>query len=95
MSEAPKIIYLQWSDHPLAEVTWCIDQAAQDEDADVEYVRKDIVDDLLAANEKALEFIDKACARSFDVYIYISDEKIANETRKVIEAAIAAAESKP
>jgi len=46
--DAPKIIYLQWSEHPEAEVTWCVDQAAQDEDVDVEYVRKDIVDDLLA-----------------------------------------------
>jgi hypothetical protein len=51
---APKIIFLQWSEHPEAEVTWCEDQAAQDEDVDVEYVRKDIVNDLLAACETAL-----------------------------------------
>ena len=39
-SNAPDKIYLQWDEHPNAEVTWCVDQVADGYHAvDIEYTR--------------------------------------------------------
>ena len=43
MSEPPDRIYLQWDEHPLAEITWCVDQVANEDGVeDVEYIRADL-----------------------------------------------------
>lgn len=47
----PKTIYLQWTDDIEDEVTWCVDKNAEEGKTDVEYIRADIVDDLLKACE--------------------------------------------
>ena len=54
---APKTIYLQWCDCKDAEVTWCVDQVAEDGQADIEYIRSDISDGLLEACEELVRVL--------------------------------------
>ena len=45
MKSAPETIYLQWQDYEGEDVTWCVDKINE---TDVEYVRKDLYDDMVA-----------------------------------------------
>ena len=60
MSEAPKIIYLQWIPDKgiFDEITWCEDEINSD---DIEYIKKDIVTKQL----ELLEDIHKAIVSDY------------------------------
>jgi hypothetical protein len=77
---ALRTIYLQVDE---SEVSWCVDQI---HDTDVEYVRKDIVDDLLAALKETWTFLEQA--PEFP-YRLLAD---AEELQEIVRDAIAKAE---
>ena len=52
---APERIYLQWCDCKDCEVTWCVDQVAMDDQVDVEYIRYDLVENLVENIIAAIE----------------------------------------
>ena len=78
MSKAPKIVYLQWHSHDYIDITWCEDKL---EDTDVEYIRRDIADKMLAACKAALFYIDHQLI-----------DKDSVQVTEILESAIAEAE---
>ena len=68
MSKAPKKIYLQWHSHDYIDITWCEDKL---EDTDVEYIRRDIADKMLAACKAALFYINEdLLAHGLPLHLY-------------------------
>ena len=68
MSEAPKIIYLQFEEWEFDSPTWCVDQI---NDSDNEYIRKDEYNKLRVQNAK----LQAACEAGYEVLVDITNSR--------------------